>query len=287
MMTADTVLIATLGSQPQVITLATQQLLVRAVPLTHVVVLHTLPDYAPMNVALPQLRQAFAQPPEPINLPPLQTITVPISDVITPEQIDRFGDALYDTLRTWVAHKAQVHLLLAGGRKSMAMVGMSIAQMLLGPADCVWYLYSDESLRQSEQFFSTETEAVQLVPIPLPQFAPVPPVYTPLMTAPTPDAAHDVLENIQQERLRHFIEVDLTDAERTVAQFVAQGVLTVAQIAKRLGKKPKTVSNQLNQIYSKLESRFGVQPDKGVKREVLREIMGRVNRASSINPQKM
>jgi len=65
----------------------------------------------------------------------------------------------------------------------------------------------------------------------------------------------------------------LTVAEREVALLVAQNVLTVKEIAIQLHKSPKTVTNQLNTIYSKLESYFGLQPDLGVKREFLRRAL--------------
>jgi hypothetical protein len=45
-------------------------------------------------------------------------------------------------------------------------------------------------------------------------------------------------------------------------------------MAARLHKSPKTITNQLTTIYSKLESAFGLQTDVGVKREFVRQELG-------------
>jgi CRISPR-associated Csx14 family protein len=262
-------LIATLGAEPQVIALATQ-LLHQQSPLAAVVVLHTTPNRSPVSHALPAIQRIFA---EQNDWPPLYTQHIPISDILTPDEFEQFTTVLYTVIRNWLTQGSRIHLLLAGGRKSMTMLGMSVAQLLLGPEDRVWYLHSEESFRQAKQFLLTEQSQVQLIPIPLPQQSVAPPLYRRFFQAATPAAAHQSLLEEQETQVRHFVEVELTVAEREVALLVAQNVLTVKEIAIQLHKSPKTVTNQLNTIYSKLESYFGLQPDLGVKREFLRRAL--------------
>lgn len=107
-------------------------------------------------------------------------------------------------------------------------------------------------------------------PIPLPQQHSAPPIFRRHFQAETLDAAQTELDLAQAAQRRHFIDHELTRAERAVAALVAAEVTTVKDLAARLHKRPKTVTNQLNSIYSKLESYFGLQPDVGVKREFLR-----------------
>lgn len=266
----DATLIATLGAEPQVITLAAQ-LIGREEALARVVVLHTRADRPPVTQALSALQRHFAGRP---GAPQLQTVAAPIADVLTPAEMETFTAALYTVIRTWVAARGRVHLLLAGGRKSMTMLGMSVAQLLLGADDRVWYLHSDEALRLSGRMELTGGDQAQLIPIPLAQRTPVPPVLTRSFQAVTPAGALHELEAEQARRVAHFLEHELTPAERTVALLVARQVLTVEEVAERLGKSPKTVTNQLNTIYSKLESTFGLSPDVGVKREFLRRVVG-------------
>ncbi len=265
------VLIATLGAEAQVISLATQLFLQQGEPLCAVVVLHSDPAYAPVNQALSELCAAFADQP---TWPPLQTVDLPLVDVLTPAQLEQFSNSLYTTLKSWLARAVRIHLLLAGGRKSMAMLGMSVAQTLLGPDDHLWYLHSDEPLRTSGRHQLTATDQAQLIEIPLPALAPAPPRFTRSFQAATPAAARQALSAEHQRRLQYFLDHELTRAERELALLVAQEVGTVAEIAARLHKAPKTVTNQLNTIYSKLESFFGLQADVGVKREFLRREVG-------------
>lgn len=267
----ETALVATLGAEPQVISLATALLLRSGIALCSITVLHTFAERAPLAQALPALQAAFAAHPE---WPSLRTVCAPVADVLTPTQFDRFSDTLYAALQVEIAAGRQVHLLLAGGRKSMAMLGMSVAQLMLGPEDRVWYLHSDEALRRSGRMELAEGDQATLIAVPLVRAAPAPLRFTAVVKAATPAAARQLLSDTQHARLAHFVLHELTPAERELAALVAQEVLTVAEMAGRLQKAPKTITNQLNSIYSKLESAFGLQADRGVKREFLRRELG-------------
>jgi DNA-binding CsgD family transcriptional regulator len=264
------VLVATLGAEPQIIPLATA-LLLRREPLQAVAVLHTAAEREPVASALPALQAAFAAP---AGWPPLLLDELPLDDVLTPAELDAFAERLYTHLRRWVMQPCRVHLLLAGGRKSMAMVGMSVAQLVLGPDDCVWYLHSSDDLRRSGRATPAGDDEVTLVPIPLPRLAVAPPAYLAALQAPTRAGALAALDAQQGEQLRHFLDHELTHAEREVALLAAGELLTVEQMARQLHKSAKTVTNQLNSIYSKLESAFGLSPDVGLKREFLRRELG-------------
>jgi DNA-binding CsgD family transcriptional regulator len=156
----------------------------------------------------------------------------------------------------------------------MAMVGMSVAQLLLGPHDAVWYLYSDDALRQSGRMVPAAGDRAQLVAVPLPQASLASPQFTPAAQAPTRAAALTAVEAQRARQAYYVVESLLTPAERALAVLVAGEVLTVDEMAARLHKSPKTITNQLTTIYSKLESAFGLQPDTGVKREFLRQELG-------------
>lgn len=264
----EAVLVATLGAEPQVIAIAAQLLQQQGEPVSTVVALHTQATHRPISQTLPALQKAFDEHPE---WPEFRAHPVPAGDTLTPEQIELFARELYGVLKMWVMKEARVHLLLAGGRKSMAMVGVTVAQLLLGTDDRLWYLHSDDELRFSGRFHLEPQDKAHLIQVPLPQLRPAPAIYTQPFQAETPDAAFEALEVEQSRQLQRFVDQELTAAERKLAALVVQEVVTVAKMAEQLNKKPKTVTNQLNSIYSKLESAFGLQPDKGIKREFLRK----------------
>lgn len=260
------VLIATLGAEPQVITIAAN-LLLRAGKLDRVIVLHTSTEEEPVGSALADLSAHFADSP---SLPPLDFVDACIPDVLTPEQMASFADTLFRTVKHALLAGAAVDLLLAGGRKPMAMLGMSVAQLLLGPADRVWYLYSDDRLRTSGRMTPAAGDHAELVAVPLSAAAAAAPVYTRPILAGTLDEARALQDEQRARQCRHFVENELTPAEREVARLMVSEIMTVADAAQRLNKQPKTLTNQLSVIYSKLETYFGLQPEVGVKREFLR-----------------
>jgi len=266
----ESILVSTLGSEPQVIALTAQLLASADRPLTSVVVLHTRPSRPPISVSLPQLQAVFAAHP---HWPALATVQASVDDVLAPEEIDLFAAALYALLREHVAAERRIHLLLAGGRKPMALVGLTVAQLLLGREDHVWYLHSDEKLRLSGRYELEPGDRATLVEIPLAPLGVAPARFTGLFRADTPAAARSALEEWRQRQTRAFVEQTLTAAERELAGLASREVLMVSDMAARLHKSPKTVTNQLNSIYSKLESVFGLQPDVGVKREFLRDVL--------------
>lgn len=266
----ESVLISTLGSEPQVVALAVQLLLSAGHSLAGVYVLHTRPTHPPIADALPQLQAAFAAHP---HWPALTPVPIDADDVLAPAEIDRFAAALYGVVKQAVAAGRGVHLLLAGGRKPMAMVGVTVAQLLLGPDDRVWYLHSDEALRLSGRFEPAPGDVATLVEMPLARLGAAPARFTALFRADSPAAARSALEAQHSRQTRAFVEQMLTAAERELAALAARQVLTVNEMAARLHKSPKTITNQLNSIYSKMESLFGLQPDIGVKREFLRSVL--------------
>jgi CRISPR-associated protein Csx14 len=266
-LTVQSVLIATLGTEPQIIPITVQLLLQRNVSLVCVDVLHTIPDQKRITASLQSVQASFQTHPE---WPTLKLTRVASHDVLTPEELDTFSTALFTTLKGWIHRNFQIHLLLAGGRKPMAMLGMSIAQMLLGQEDRVWYLFSNEDLRLSGRTMLTNTDDARLISIPLPMLSSAPSPFGRSFQAETPEQARQELNLAAEERRRFFVEQELTPSERKVAQLIVQEVMTVEDIAERLHKTPKTVTNQLNSIYSKMESVFGLQADVGLKREFLR-----------------
>jgi len=74
----DAVLVATVGAEPQVITLAAD-LLLRQGPLLHVIVIHTDPLAPPLPMTLSALRTAWTMR---HDLPPRIDVAVPVTDVL-------------------------------------------------------------------------------------------------------------------------------------------------------------------------------------------------------------
>jgi CRISPR-associated Csx14 family protein len=253
-------LIATLGSEPQVVTAALHLLQQQGEALAAVQVIHSTPDTdaSPIAAALAHLQAEFAAAPD---LPPLDLIPIvdaqgrPLADLDTPEASPAVFSALYAAVRAHKRAGERVHLCIAGGRKTMAIFGMLAAQLLFDDDDRLWHLFSAGAFLAERRMFPQPGDAVQLVAIPVIQWSATAPILLPLAELDDPFAAlaqQQALrldERIQQQRA--FVLGVLTGAEaRVVALLVREG-LNDAAIAERLFLSDRTVESHLLHAYRK------------------------------------
>lgn len=266
------VLVATLGAEPQVVTLALDLLRGKGYPIAEVVVVHTLgPAVQP---ALTRLAREFARP----GACHYRAILVerdgwPVADF----RVEADTAALLRTLyRTVLAEKRAgrvVHLSIAGGRKPMAVYGMVVAQLLFDEDDRVWHLLSEDWRPGDARVMHVRPgDRVSLVPVPVLRWSAVSPVLTELAVREDPWEAMQAQRSIRQQedyyRQRQFIAHHLTRSERELVRLACQG-LDNATIARRLYKSEKTVANQLTKVYEKLRDWRGFRQDVAVSRAVL------------------
>jgi len=240
---SETILGATLGTEPQVVTLAVDALLADGIPLSRVIVVHTLPDREPIQSSLAQLRHEFVSAQyygDRLLFYPhlLAGLSGPLADITTATEIDDAFRSLYTLLRQFKQAGCKVHLSIAGGRKTMTLFAMAAAQILFGPEDEVWHVVSSPSLLHSKKLHAAPADEVRLVPVPLVHW-----------------------ESFQPDngsRAREFLDIVLTPAEREVAVLLAREGLSNAALASQLGKSPKTIANQLYSIYAKMGEFFNL-----------------------------
>lgn len=248
---AESVLVATLGAEPQVMTLALDALMADGARITRVVVVHTLADREPIRSSLERLHQEFVvnrfYGDRVLYIPHLLAGSAgPLVDVVTPEEIDSAFQNMYMLLRQFKHAGYSIHLCLAGGRKTMALFAMAAAQILFDAGDHVWHLVSDPALVASKELHAAHPNDVTLVPVPVARWGRI-----------RPD---------DLSRARDFIENALTPAEREVTMLLIREGLSNAALAERLGKSTKTIANQLSSVYSKLEEYFELEatPDRAL-----------------------
>lgn len=247
----EAVLVATLGSQPQVVTLVLDALLAQGANITRVIVVHTRADIEPIQTSLAALRKEFlvnrAYGDHIVFIPqPLAGSSGQLVDVITPREIDDAFQAMYTLLRQEKLAGHTIHLSMAGGRKTMAVFTMAAAQILFDSEDCLWHLVSSPSLVQSRKFHAENPDDVTLIPVPI--------------------AFWRRLRPDEPSRSRDFIEHVLTPAEREIVHLLIREGLSNAALAERLGKSQKTIANQLSPIYAKLKKHFDLSetPDRTI-----------------------
>ncbi|MGC9400641.1 MAG: CRISPR-associated ring nuclease [Anaerolineae bacterium] len=269
----DQVLIATLGTEPQVVTLALDALRIKGYEIAKVIVVHTFGR--PIQPALERLKTAFAALGMPLYEPTavMDSQGRPVDDIASEEDVAALLQTLYQAVLAEKRAARLVHLSIAGGRKPMAVYGTVVAQLLFSEDDRVWHLLTPGWRPGDPQVMHLRPGThVQLVPVPVLRWASVSPVLTELALTDDPWEAIRAQRRMRQaedlQRKREFVERWLTPAEREVARWVARG-LDNATIAARLHKAEKTVANQLTGIYAKLHEWRGYRTDVPVSRTVL------------------
>ncbi len=229
------VLIATLGSEPQVVTLALDDLFRQGVEIRHVTVLHTDPAQPRIGEALDtvkaELPRAYGDRLS-LKLVPICLHDTPIADVTTPEEARAVLRAIYVTVSDLKQAGATVHLCAAGGRKAMSMYAMLVAQLLFGAEDHLWLLVSTDTLLKERRLHASEHEA-SLVRVPVLPWE----------------------FNLTEKRA--FVEGQLTRTEVEVLEQAARYGLTDAQIATQRGVAVNTVETHMSRVFDKVRASWG------------------------------
>ncbi|MEW5762641.1 MAG: CRISPR-associated ring nuclease [Bacillota bacterium] len=266
------VLLATLGVEPQVITIALDSLLRDGCRVGEVTVIYT--DSPGVRDALRVLEAEFAGPAYPgVSLRAVMVTGPggPVRDFVTEDDLRGLLGTLYrEVCRTRRAGSV-VHLCLSGGRKVMGIMAMVVAQLLFGPEDRAWYLITEGWRPGGDRNLHPPLDGrVRLVPVPVLRWHQASTLMRTVAELNDPAevvAWYERLTRDEQFRRKgEFIRHWLTPAEREVVRLACRG-LDNAAIAKSLFKREQTVANQLRGVYEKLRELLGQET--GVDRNVL------------------
>jgi CRISPR-associated protein Csx14 len=251
--------VATLGGQPQVVTLALDQLLEQGYPIDEVFVIHLAPRNPRYRAALDQLAGEFAggcyagrpcrYQPRPVRLG-AQLIDDLHGDTETDAAIAMFNRLIQELKR----EDATIHLCLSGGRRLLGMLALSAALLYFEQSDRIWHLYSSDAVRRQTAggalMHLPQHPEVRLVRVQLPPWG----QYFPALRG-APDAGADAVRAAQihaaddAERTRcHAVYARLTARQREVLRLLASD-LTPQRVAERLHIAMATVHTHKTTIF--------------------------------------
>ena len=258
----SSILVVTLGSKPQLVTLAVDCLRQRGEMLDKVVVVHASRERSETQKALLLLEELFPSSYPDINLEYLQLEKdgKPLADVTSPEQVEVAFQMLYSTVRAMKMQDRAIHLLIAGGRRTLTVFGMAVAQILFDDQDNLWHIASHPALEESGNLHASGDEWSRLIPIPVIAWGRMSPVFDILRSVDDPFVAAKQLSDFrlreQWDIARIFVLTKLTPSESSVAALLVQDGLRQSEIAERLGVSLRTVENHLRSIYRKAEEHW-------------------------------
>jgi len=258
------VLIAPLGSKPQLVTIALDLLRQQNERVQEVVALHTSLDWRPLRLAVARLGDEFPRAYPAVRLRPVCLCDeqgFPLNDVDSEPGAREAFRVLYREVKAAKQAGRQVHLSIAGGRKIVAVYAMAVAQLLFDPDDRVWHLFSVPALIESKALHPGPGEAA-LIPVPVLRWSKVSPALTDLILSDDPFEAVQRQEELRRtdalRAAREFVERELSRAEREVVRLVVCQGLTDAEIAERTYRSAKTVGHHLSSAYQKARAFFGL-----------------------------
>jgi len=266
-------MIATLGVEPQVVTLTLDTLIAVGKTIDQVTVIYT--DHPAIKTALNIIEDEFKAGVYPgLSFYPVAVTSPdgPVKDFRTEEELRALLRTLYTEIRKVRQEKRPVHLCISGGRKVMGVMAMTVAQLLFGPDDQAWYLITEGwKPGAGRHLHITDSDKVRLIPVPVLRWHEAGTLMQTVTELDDPQEVlawyHRLTKKAEERRQGEFIKYWLTPAEREVTRLACRG-FNNASIAARLDKREQTVANQLGNVYEKLSEWLGF-PDYNVDRNVL------------------
>lgn len=260
-------MIATLGGQPQVVTFALDALLDRGETIVEVVLIHFAPCDDRKRHALECLKREFlnefyAHAGRSIRLRSitLQDHTGGLHDIVDERTAQIVRDQMAQILQQEKAQGRPLHVVLAGGRRILALMLLLTAMIHLDYSDRVWHLYTPplllENVRNGRRMHARPEDGVRLIEVPFPRWGVDFPAFRHLSIWQPADATspQDV------ERFR-AVWKQLTKAQRRVLHAIAQGH-NPQEIAQHLGIATKTVGSHLEAIKDLCREIWGIPRDR-------------------------
>ncbi|NNJ13657.1 histidine kinase [Chloroflexales bacterium ZM16-3] len=254
------VYVATLGGQPQIVTLALDRLLAQGEPITEAIIVHLSPAEPRYGRALRRVADEFrgeCYAGQRIRFRPLVVSVGPqaASDLRADRAVTSALDTLQTLIRQLKATDAQIHLCISGGRRLLGMLALSAAMLYFDRSDMIWHLSSSDKIRartaEGSLMHLPDHADAQLVRVPVEPWGHLFPA---LRTQRDPDFSSAIsrrrrdVDAPDQARCQQVYE-KLTERQREVLQLLVAGV-TVQEISARLCIVISTVHAHKKQIFA-------------------------------------
>ncbi len=271
------ILLATLGGQPQIVTFTLDLLLRESFPISEVFVIHPKASDPRIQHSLACLRAQFIDNCYQIDGHTIScrfdSRTLRLNNIPQEDIVDDVGavgahETIYHLIRELKQQRqCIVHLSVTGGRRIMALLAISAAQLNFKHTDYIWHIYTPEVFRQQANegaiMHASPEDDVRLFKVP---FVPWGNYFPGLPQSPDLRSQIDPQELAQCTR----VVLALTESQRKTLRAFAKG-LNRKQVAEVLSISLKTVDAHKTVIYQKCAEEWNVPPDESITYHFLKE----------------
>ncbi|MFQ5577270.1 MAG: CRISPR-associated ring nuclease, partial [Anaerolineae bacterium] len=170
------VMLATLGGQPQIITFALDALLARGETIREVIVLYLSAEGSRVNRAMARLTAEFvddsyAGRPCRLRPMPVRDDLRRLPDIETETDAQITQKMLQELMISLKSENYHLHACVSGGRRIMALLIMSVALIHFDYRDKLWHVYTPNELQERAWegaiMHARSTEGVHLIQVPV------------------------------------------------------------------------------------------------------------------------
>lgn len=258
-------LVATLGTEAQVITTVLDCLLDSKKEIVHVHVIHTTSNDRSLQLALEKLKKECISYSAYRNIkfhfcPILSSGGEEVADLDSIEAGKASFNLLYETMLKIKHEDFKIFLCISGGRKNLSLYGISAAQLLFDEDDKIIHIYSPNSHITSKSMHPTNFHEINLVEIPVLLWSSISPAYLLLSDTVDPIDAIEKYKAIHlEERIekgRVFLLSTLSKAEHQVVELLVYKGLSDRAIGQILNLSERTVESHIRSARMKAEKFF-------------------------------
>ncbi|GJM40641.1 MAG: histidine kinase [Ardenticatenaceae bacterium] len=265
----QTTFVATLGGQPQVVSLAIDALLDRGVRLETVLLIHLDMTAPRMETAVQKIITSLAAPRYKdisLKFQPIKTSAGPLADIRDEADAHAAWEAISQLLIQLKNKQHILHVCISGGRQMLGFMTMSAAMLHFGHEDTLWHSYTPDawlpSTRDGGLMHLPPDAGFQLIEVPMMPWGSYFPALRQL-TRPVTNgsdvlaAPRQVLDELEYSR-RTAVFQRLTPRQKDVLNALASG-LSPREVADELVISLKTVNSHKTIILAECRNAWGMQ----------------------------